>query len=347
MILGLGHAFDILASKKRWLIHVGFWTFVLILYSILFGQGSHYFLKTLFFVGLLLPVTIGAAYFLNYFLIPRYLLKERYGFFLLYFLYTLVGALFLEMWVVVLTFIVIAGFDMKGMSPSSINIPFLMAALLMIVFLAVAIKMLSYWRKSREDYQILMREKVEAELKFLKMQMNPHFLFNTLNNLYYLASEKSDKAPKAILALSELLDYVLNETRSELVSLDKEIKLITNYIELEKLRYEDRLKVDVRISGDPEQSRIAPMLLLALVENAFKHGAGKTTGQHWINIDIQCSEKKVRACIANSYQPVLPSSQGGIGLQNFKNQMALIYPGRHTLQIEKESATFTVKLELE
>ncbi len=318
MVLGLDRALDLLASKKRWWIHVGFWTFVLILYSILFGQGSHYFLKTLFFVGLLLPVTIGASYFLNYFLIPRYLLKERYGFFLLYFLYTLLGALFLEMWVVVLTFIVIAGFDINGMSPATINIPFLMAALLMIVFLAVAIKMLSYWRKSREDYQILMREKVEAELKFLKMQMNPHFLFNTLNNLYYLASEKSDKAPGAILALSELLDYVLNETRSEWAILDREIKFIRNYIELEKLRCEDRLKIEFNVIGDTSRAHIAPMLLITLVENAFKHGAGKSTGSHWIRLEIEASGSKIMARIVNSFDPA-PPSQSNIFLPSTWN----------------------------
>jgi LytS/YehU family sensor histidine kinase len=250
------------------------------------------------------------------------------------------------MWVVVLTFIVIAGFDMKGMSPGSINIPFLMAALLMVLFLAVAIKMLSYWRKSREDYQILMREKVETELKFLKTQLNPHFLFNTLNNLYYLSSEKSDKAPKAILALSELLDYVINETKVEFVGLDKELKLLENYIELEKLRYEDRLKLKFEVVGEASSVVIAPMLLLSLVENAFKHGAATSMGQHWIVVRINCQGQSIKVEVSNSREGSSSKERTGIGLTNFQHQLKLLYPGRHTLKIIEMPDSFAVNLEL-
>ena len=166
-------------TKNRWIAHAFFWLFVLGFYSMLFSQGSNSFLHTLFFVGLLMPVTIAATYLLNYFLVPSYLLKGKYGLFALYFLYTLVGSLFLEMWIVVLTLIVVAELNIKAMSPGSINLTFLLISLLMIVFLGVALKMLSNWQQSKNDYNQLMRDKVEAELRFLKVQLNPHFLFNT------------------------------------------------------------------------------------------------------------------------------------------------------------------------
>ncbi|MBS1978672.1 MAG: histidine kinase [Bacteroidetes bacterium] len=337
---------DELVLRKRWLIHLSFWIFVLVLYSLLFGQGEWTYWKTLFFVALLMPVTIVSTYFLNYFLVPRYLLKERYGAFLMYFIYTLVGAMFLEMCVVVLTFIVVAGADIKGMSPSTINLRFLLAALLMIVFLGVAVKMMSHWRKSKEEYQALMREKIETELKFLKTQLNPHFLFNTLNNLYYLASEKSDRAPKAIMALSELLDYVINEARQPWVPLEREIRFLRNYIDLEQLRYDDRLKLTFDVSGNLAARQIAPMMLVTLVENCFKHGPGKSAGRHWMDISITCAHDFLSIRISNSKSMDQESNASGIGLSNLRHQLSLLYPDRHELEAEDLGNGFTVNLKL-
>ena len=342
----LGLFIDYLFLRQRWVVHFLFWLLVLILYVIFFGRQDNNYLQTFFFVGLLMPVTIGTTYFLNYFLVPYYLMKERFGFFILYFIYTLIGSLFLEMIIAWLTFIVMADVQIRKMSPASVHISFLLVALLMVVFLGVAIKMLLHWRKSKDDYQKLMRDKVEAELKFLKMQLNPHFLFNTLNNLYYLASEKSDKAPGAILALSELLDYVLRETKAEFVSLEKEIKLVQNYVALESLRYEDRLKVDFEISGHVAKSKIAPMLLLTLVENAFKHGVMKAVGNNWIKIKMDCGEGKIVMEVSNSYRTLPQPNKNGIGLDNLRNQLTLLYKDRHSLDIHQDADTFSVNLTL-
>ncbi len=181
---------DYLFSRQRWVIHVFFWLLILAFYVVFFGRKNSNYLQTFFFVGLLMPVTIGTTYFLNYYLVPRYLMKERFGFFLLYFVYTLIGSLFMEMMISMLTFIVMAEIKITDMSPASIDIFFLLTSLLMVVFFGVAIKMMLHWRKSKDDYQSLMKDKIEAELKFLKVQLNPHFLFNTLNNLYYLTTAK-------------------------------------------------------------------------------------------------------------------------------------------------------------
>ena len=272
-------------------------------------------------------------------------MKERYGAFILYFIYVLIGSLFMAMMIAMLTFIVMAGSRAQSMSPASFDLVFLLTSLLVVVFLAVAIKMVLHWRQSREDYQKLMRDKVETELKFLKLQLNPHFLFNTLNNLYYLTTEKSDKAPGAIMALSQLLDFVIHQTKSEFIALEEEIKLVTNYIELESLRYEDRLELDLFVDGSIENTKIGPMILLTLIENAFKHGVMKTVGRNWIRIKVIGAENEIRISISNSFHES-HQAKPGIGLQNLQNQLRLLYPERHTFTIDKTDSIFSVTLEL-
>jgi hypothetical protein len=317
---------------------------VLVLYTLFFANRTDNFWHMFFFVALLMPVIIAATYFVNYYLVPTYLLRDRHLSFLVYFIYTLVAALFLESAIALATFILVAGLKIQDISPAAINVRYVVAALLMIIFLGVAIKMRSHWRQAREQYNLLLKEKVEAELRFLKTQLNPHFLFNALNNLYYLSTEKSDLAPKAILALSELLDYILAETRAEYVPLSREINLIRNYIELEQLRFGDRVLVQLDANEKPVQ--VAPMLLLTLVENAFKHGVGKSNGQHFVNIIIKASDEHLSFRVENSTQANEDELGDGIGLQNLRLQLALLYPGRHQLTVSHEKNRFIANLEL-
>jgi LytS/YehU family sensor histidine kinase len=336
---------DYLLTRKRWVIHILFWLFILMFYVIFFGRKNSNYLLTFFFVGLLMPVTIGTTYFLNYYLVPRYLMKDRFAFFILYFIYTILASLFLEMMISLLTFLVMAGLNMKNMSPSSIDIFFLLTSLLMVVFLGVAIKMVWHWRKSKEDYQHLMKEKVETELKFLKTQLNPHFLFNTLNNLYFLATEKSDKAPAAILALSEILDYVLHSGKTMLVPIESEWKQVTNYIALELLRYEDRVQITTHFTNQEENCTIGPMILITFIENAFKHGVMPTAGKSWITMNIACAERKIHISVANSW--LNRKSGSGIGLQNLRSQLDLLYKERYSLIVDSSVANeFRVTLVL-
>ncbi len=342
----LESSIDNLLVRHRWAVHIFFWFAVLLFYVIFFGRKNANYIQTFFFVGLLMPVTIGTTYFINYFLVPKFLMQDRNGLFILYFIYTLIASTFVEMIISVITFIVVANMQIGSMSPASVDLFFLLSSLLVVIFFGVAIKMLLHWRTSKEDYQKLLREKVEAELKFLKAQLNPHFLFNTLNNLYYLASEKSDKAPQAILALSELLDYVLNGTKADFVLLEKEIHEIKNYIALESFRYEDRLVVDFTMSGNVNGLMIAPMLLITLAENAFKHGVMPSTNHARIEISIECSTGKIRATIKNSIGNKSTSNSNGIGLENLKNQLMLLYKGKHVLEIQQTLQSFQVNLEL-
>ncbi|HEY5823001.1 MAG TPA: histidine kinase [Cyclobacteriaceae bacterium] len=337
---------DYLFSRRRWVIHLFFWLLVLSFYVIFFGRRNNNYFQTFFFVGLLMPVTIATTYLLNYYLVPRYLMKERYVLFLLYFLYALIVSLFIEMMIAMLTFLLIAESNMKAMSPASVDIFFMLAALLVVVFMGMGIKMVLHWRNSREDYQKLMRDKVEVELRFLKSQLHPHFLFNTLNNLYYLALEKSDKTPGAILALSELLDYVLHETKSQFISLEKELKQVENYIALESLRYEDRLTVNVVVDGDMKNKRIVPMMLITLIENSFKHGVTQTIGKTWIRLHLSGEENKVSVHLENSIKNKVQVTANGVGLKNLQSQLDLLYGDRGQLKIENGEESFIVRLEL-
>jgi LytS/YehU family sensor histidine kinase len=336
---------EIIFARKRWLLHVIFWLVVLIFYAILFGRQNSNYWQTFFFIGLLMPMTIGTSYFLGYYLVPKFLLKERYGHFLLYFTYTIVGSLMLEMMVVFATFILIAKLQIKNMSPASFDLFFLLTALLMVVFLSVAIRLLMHWRKSRTDYDKLMREKTEAELRFLKNQLNPHFLFNTLNNLYYLATEKSDQAPKAILSLSEILDYVLNASKQVFVPLEHEWKQAENYIALELLRYQDRVSIEKTLAGKVDGSSICPMLLLTLLENAFKHGVMPATGKSWIRLNLDTSVESIKIQISNSVADKISETKG-IGLQNLKSQLQHLYGNNYELNIQSNEKEFNLTLQL-
>jgi len=333
---------DDVTTRKRWLLHITFWAAILLLYGIFFGRRNNNYLQTLFFVGLLMPVVIAATYLFNYYLIPRFIITGRYRLFLLYSFYTILTALFLEMMVALLTFLVMAELRVHNMSPASMDIFFLLSSFLVVVFLGVAIKMVSLWRQSKDDYQTLALEKIEMELKFLKAQLNPHFLFNTLNNLYYLTTEKSDKAPQAILQLSEMLDYVMHSNKSMFVSLEKELKQVENYIALELLRYEERVKVSTQFTGNHFRYEIGPMILITLIENAFKHGVMPRSEKSWIHFAVKETENELNIAISNSSTQAESGSK--IGLENLRSQLDHLYGKNYSMEVNSNENTFTVNL---
>jgi len=194
----------------------------------------------------------------------------------------------------------------------------------------------------------LNEQKKTAELVALKNQLNPHFLFNTLNNLYALTLKKSDDAPKVIQKLSEILDYILYRCNDDYVSLDKEIELIENYLSLEKIRYTDRVKISFskNVTG---QEKVAPLLLLTFVENAFKHGVANEINQALININISKKREQLIFSVENSKpittEPIVEKES--IGLQNIKKQLELLYPKAYDLIIENTSNSFSANLKLD
>ncbi|MEO6759630.1 MAG: histidine kinase, partial [Saprospiraceae bacterium] len=214
---------------------------------------------------------------------------------------------------------------------------------------ATIIKMIKLRYKSQEVEEQLIKEKLQSELSFLRAQTNPHFLFNTLNNLYVLARKKSDKTANAIMMLSKIMRFVLYDCRAPRIAVSDEAKVIQDYIELEKLRYNDRLTVRYSESLDDARVAIAPLLLLPFVENSFKHGANSTTGMAEIHINLNLVGSTLVFKVENTVENVAEPSgvSGGIGLKNVRRQLDLVYPQRHILTTEKAAGWFRAHLQIE
>ncbi|WP_241461407.1 sensor histidine kinase [Aquimarina macrocephali] len=192
----------------------------------------------------------------------------------------------------------------------------------------------------------LKAEKGKAELALLKSQVNPHFFFNTLNNLYGLTVEKSDSAPEVVLKLSDMMRYTIYEGKQDVVSLKDEIKYLENYIELHKIRYQKKVVITFDYTYD-EDDKIAPLLFIILLENAFKHGVERLTKDAYIHINLTAKDDIISFCIENNYEEPKETSQHGIGLDNLKDRLKLIYPKKHKLLIEKDKTVYKTTLEID
>ncbi|PKQ65129.1 hypothetical protein BZG02_04695 [Labilibaculum filiforme] len=195
------------------------------------------------------------------------------------------------------------------------------------------------------------REKLEAELKALKAQINPHFLFNTLNNIYSLTLDKSDKAPSLVLKLSDLMRYILYDCNDRYVLMEKELEFIKNYLDLQKIRLDDSIPVKMEVKGNVARSKIAPLLFEPLIENAFKHGAyGKNNGG-FVNILLNFEdENHIELLIENRSQHVWDKEDeknSGIGIKNVIRRLELLYPEKHRLEIKDEDNLFKVSLQID
>lgn len=268
--------------------HLVFWLFYVLFFGILYGAYEEDFERSFSSELIFLPVKILATYFTLYFLLPRYLLQGKQVRFGLWIIFLIVVSSFGQRLVTYYVYYPIwapEGQTYAIFIPHKIIREFV--GIYPVVGLAVAIKLLKYWYQGKEDHQVLVQEKLEAELKFLKTQIHPHFLFNTLNNLYALTLKKSDLAPAMVLKLSDLINYMLYECNVETVALGKELKFIHDYIEIEKMRYGDLLELNLNIEGGNEEKAIAPLIFLPFLENAFKHGANSQLEKAWVSIDLK------------------------------------------------------------
>jgi LytS/YehU family sensor histidine kinase len=204
-----------------------------------------------------------------------------------------------------------------------------------------------YWIKKQHEWMQAEKEKVSAELQLLKAQVHPHFLFNTLNNIYSVSLETSPKTSQLILKLSSLLNYILYECKTEHVLLEKEIKVMKDYIDLEKERYANKLEISLNIEGDIKDRYIAPLLLLPFLENAFKHGTSEQLEKPWLSMNLTVNKNTLRCKIANSKNEDVMANENGIGIMNVKKRLALLYPQMHELEISNEEDFFVVSLILQ
>ena len=211
----------------------------------------------------------------------------------------------------------------------------------------IALSVRMYFRQQNllRREESLRTEKLAAELQALKNQIHPHFLFNTINNLYALARVKSEKTAPVALQLAQMLRYILYESTRKAVPLKQEIKLLEDYIALEKLRYDDdRLQVNFSISSDNPDQTIAPLLLLPLVENAFKHGVSEQYDNALINISIILKDSTLEMKIENTLPEEPTTETPGLGQKNMRRQLELLYPGRHSLELDRGKERFTALL---
>jgi LytS/YehU family sensor histidine kinase len=213
------------------------------------------------------------------------------------------------------------------------------------VFLSTAFKFSVDWFLNEKVRKNLESEKLIAELAFLRSQINPHFLFNSLNNIYSLAYQKSDKAPEAIMKLSEIMRYMLQESNEPRVKLAREIRYLENYIELQKLRFKGQAYIELSISGEYSEQVIAPLILISFVENAFKHGMASDP-ESPIKININILQNDLQFDIWNKKSLFNKDESSGIGLSNVKRRLDLLYAHQYDLSISEDIDTYYCKLSL-
>jgi sensor histidine kinase YesM len=387
--------------KHRCTRHVTFWFVWCLAFNILFHLPSQvfkgwgpvspnninlpqlglplFFIKTLVvnsFLAVVVP-QIALTYVLIYWLLPNYYFKRKNLF--------LVGSITVS--VLIIFYFVAAGFkyvnviyshiqriyDHISRRPEVYDWSFKLnlrpavldqvSSLPIVLGFALMIKLVKRWWQKQKETELLAKEKIKAELQLLKAQVHPHFLFNTLNNVYFFTLTNSTQAPVMIKKLSGLLHYILKECEQPLVPLAKEIKMIRDYMALEKIRYAEQMQMTIDIGNDPGNKMIAPLLLIPFVENSFKHGASKMIMQPWVKLSIYIENNTLHFTISNSKPPTtepiaakaclpnLPNGQAGrqgnIGLKNVTKRLELLYPGTHELEIVSEPGSYAVHLTLQ
>ncbi len=303
-----------------------------------------------------LPPQIIATYLLLYYQLPQQIYKGKYLAFVLLLVVSMYFNTALARWIKIYVYEPVMNQSLAQDSIWSIMTqiyPLLGQYLLWVAIppaLAIILKLLKTHFAEMGRYEQLQKEKATAELNFLQAQLHPHFLFNTLNNLYTLSLQKSAMTPTLVWKLSEIVDYMFEECKADQVPIQKEIQLLQNYIDLELLRYGDRLALSFEHEVDEADTYIAPLVLLSMVENAFKHGASGDMGKPIIEISLQITKGHLYFRVFNSkvesVQVDETAYKKGIGVANIKRQLGLRYPASYQLQINEEPASYEVILDI-
>ncbi len=339
---------------KEVTLHLIFWVAVWFFYVYFFSYNSSSRVYILWFSSALLPVTAGVTYLLIYLLIPRFLLNKKYRQFALYSFYTLVFSAYCVVLVIYASLIVILKSDVQSMPPMTKNFASVMILVYLVAGIVGLIKMLNHNFKTISRNKELQNKILstqlklkEQELSYLKMQIHPHFLFNTLNTIYGFALKQSKHTPEIILKLSNLLDYILYQVSKPRVPLLEEVEHIREYIELERIRFQESLKVNFQSTNIDRTLEVAPMLLIPFVENAFKHG-NLVEGFLQINVNIRVEHQQLLFDISNtSLEEKKEDRNSGIGLENIKKRLEMHYPDQHELEIRQDGIWHHVYMKIE
>lgn len=344
------------STRTRIIAHMLFWLAYWLYHSLIYGSYEQDYLAQFKWESFYLPVKVAATYFTLYVLLPRYFLNRKYIGFALILGASLLFAAFMQR---ILDYAIVY----RVMDPSLLEEPFFSATPILkiiigiypVVALAAFIKLGKHWYERDRLARELEKDKLEAELKFLKAQIHPHFLFNTLNNLYALTLKGSEQAKEVVLKLSDLLSYMLYDGNKRQVNLDEELDVIETYLTLEKIRYGDRLKISYTVNGNTGDKQIPPMLVIPFVENAFKHGTSGESEHVWVDIQVEVTNNLFRMTVENNNPDSPPDTDDeidlvykeGIGLKNVKRRLELLYGNRHNLQIYDGKSIFRVVMELQ
>ncbi len=339
-----------LLFRYRLAWHLLFWITTYSMYVFTYGgYWCHYYEEAIINLTLM-PVRIIGTYTLIYVLLPLILIKPKFKTFtILAIIHALVYGFLL--WLTLYLFNIFPAY-----TDYSVYRLFYFSKIFNSVIsnygipvLAATVVIFKKWYLDEQASRKLAKEKMEAELKFLKSQIHPHFLFNTLNNLYALTLIKSDKTPDIVLKLSGLLDYMLYNSNEKFVPLEKEIEILKSYIELESIRYDNRLDLNFNTEGNIGNKEIAPLILLPFIENSFKHGASADRSKSVITITIKADHQLLNMIVENS----VPANKikdkdyiEGIGLKNVRRRLELIYPNSFQLNLESKPDLFKISLKI-
>lgn len=310
---------------------------------------SNYWTGMKYILFLVFACEIWFCYLAIYYLVPKYLFKKKYVTFAATILLSMFISIIIGTYYTYLTYDV---FNFAKNDQFSFNWDNVQSGLflgpLAICTIFLAIKMFKSWYQKPQEKLMLIKANADAEMQLLKAQIHPHFLFNTLNNIYSFTLTKSPQASVTVRHLNDTLSYMIKECCAEFVPLEKEIKLLQDYISLEQVRYGNRLVIQTGITGDIEGKKISPLLLIPFVENSFKHGTSKMLEHPWIKLLIEIKNAELYFTLSNS-KPLSNddcNQKKGIGLKNVKKRLALLYPQTHSLFIESSPDIFMVKMKV-
>ena len=338
-------------KSKKVFTHVIFWVLVFFFYRYFFAYSTNNGIDGPTFSMMLLPLTMVVTYFFIYYLIPKYLLTKRYVKFGLYGFYSFIISVDFIGLAVAFYFLFWADMKQGRMPFMSQQFVYIVVLVFLVVLSVSFVKILSENFIKEAKNKELENKILEAdlqlkkqELDYLKKQIHPHFLFNSLNTIYGLALSKDEATPDVIMKLSNLLDYILYQVGKPSVSLVNEVNHIEEYIALESLRFRDTLDVDMKKGNLPEHVQIAPMLLIPFVENAFKHGK-IVDGKLKVSIEVGLKDGNLRLFVANSWKgDANENEKVGIGLANIQKRLDLLYNDSYLLEVKPDSDIFKVEL---
>ncbi len=344
-------------NGPRIIQHILFWVLAWVFLSWLFTRLTKEYSYTFLFTSLLLLIAIISTYLFNYYLIPKFLLGKKYLIFTLLSLFVVLMSLWMELLGIlgIFLFLVTRSQSTGTGLPFFIDPVFLIAGLYFVILAGVMIRMIRLSFTMQADKLKLQNMTLEIENKLkaseinsLKAQFHPHFLFNTLNNLYWMTLNKSEQAPQLVLKLSDLLDYSLHQSNKDRVSLDQEIDYLRNYLEILKIRFEETANIQFSVNGSTLNRSVAPLIFIVFVENACKHGLAQITTAGWVNISFRIKPGEIHFSVANNYRSGSDTmeSDKGLGLVQVQLRLQHGYPGKHELIFGKSDHEFNVELTL-